>query len=176
MKFIIPLKDNNLEIDTAICRALLFLSFFVTFLYKNDANYLLNLLIGLVLLTAALFTKYLFLKLHIKKIVLLSVAAILIFAATYTFTFPLLLFLFGMLTNLIHKTPIIIIDAKEVRINKVLSNKSYDWQEFSNIILKDNLLTIDFENNKMLQLEIDAIAAGINEEALNTFCNTCLQR
>jgi hypothetical protein len=38
------------------------------------------------------------------------------------------------------------------------------------------LLTIDFENNKMLQLEIDAIAAGINEEALNTFCNTCLQR
>ena len=176
MKFIIPLKDNNQEIDAAVCRALLLLSFFVTFFYKSEANYVVTILVGLVLLTAAIFTKYIFFKLNIKKITLLGATAILLFAATYTFTFPLLLLLFGMLTNLLHKTPFITLDATEVRINKVLSNKGYSWQEFSNIVLKDNLLTIDFKNNTIFQVEIDSSAAGINEDALNSFCNACLHQ
>ena len=176
MKFIIPLKDNKQEIDIAICRSLLLLSFFVTFLYKTEVNYVVNYLIGLLLLTAALFTKYLFIKIHIKKNVLLSIAAIFMFIATHTFTFALVLLFFGMLTNLLHKTPVITIDATEVRINKVLSNKGYSWQEFSNIILKDNLLTIDFKNNTIFQVEVDSTAAGINEHALNLFCNACLHQ
>ncbi len=176
MKFTILLKDNNNEIDAAICRALLLLSFLVTFLYKNELNPTLNLLMGLVLLTAAIFTKYLLFQLRVKKIILLSMAAIILLIATGTFTFSLLLLLFGMLTNLLHKTPVITIDATEVRINKVLSNKGYRWAEFSNIILKDNLLTIDFEDNKILQLEVDETAKSIDEGAFNTFCHGCLQR
>ena len=176
MKFIIPLKDNKQEIDIAICRSLLLLSLFVTFFYKTEVNYIVNYLIGLLLLTAALFTKYLFIQIHIKKNVLLSVAAIFMFIATHTFTFALVLYFFGILTNLLHKTPVITIDSTEVRINKVLSNKGYSWQEFSNIILKDNLLTIDFKNNTIFQVEVDSTAAGINEDALNLFCNGCLHQ
>jgi hypothetical protein len=176
MKFIIRLKNNNLEIDTSICRALLLLSFFVTFLYKNEANNIINIAIGLVLMLAVLFTKYLLCQLSIKKIVLLTIAAILLFAATYSFTFSLLLLLFGMLLDLLHKTPIITIDATEVRINKILSNKGYNWEEFSNVILKDNLLTIDFANNNILQLEIDESGEVINEAELNTFCKACLHQ
>lgn len=176
MKFIIPLRDNKQEIDIAICRSLLLLSFFVTFLYKIEVNYVVNGIIGLLLLTAAFFTKYLFLKLHIKKNVLLSLAAVFMFIATHNFIFALVLLFFGLLTNLLHKTPVITIDATEVRINKVLSNKGHSWQEFSNIILKDNLLTIDFKNNTIIQVEIDSTAVGINEEKLNLFCNTCLHK
>jgi hypothetical protein len=174
MKFIIRLKNNNLEIDTSICRALLLLSFLVTFLYKNEANNIINLAIGLVLMLAVLFTKYLLCQLSIKKIVLLTIAAILLFVATYSSTFSLLLLLIGMLSDLLHKTPIITIDATEVRINKILSNKGYNWEEFSNVILKDNLLTIDFANNTILQLEIENSGETINEAELNTFCKACL--
>jgi hypothetical protein len=43
----------------------------------------------------------------------------------------------------------------------------YKWEEFSNIILKDNILTLDFKNNKLLQGEIES--TNINEDAFNTF-------
>lgn len=45
--------------------------------------------------------------------------------------------------------------------------KKYHWNEFSNVVLKDNILTLDFKNNKLLQAEI--ATANINEEAFNNF-------
>jgi hypothetical protein len=45
--------------------------------------------------------------------------------------------------------------------------KKYQWNQFSNIVLKDNILTLDFKNNKLLQAEITTI--NINEDAFNTF-------
>jgi uncharacterized protein (UPF0333 family) len=108
--------------------------------------------------------------------VLLSIAAVLVFIGTNAVTFPLILLIFGMLTNLLHKTPVITIDATGVQINKVLSNKTHSWEEFSNIIVKDNLLTIDFENNNILQVEIADAAVEINEQEFNTFCKNCLHQ
>ncbi|MEO7924496.1 MAG: hypothetical protein ABIR30_12520 [Chitinophagaceae bacterium] len=34
-------------------------------------------------------------------------------------------------------------------------NKGYSWSDFNNIVLKDDLLTLDFTNNKILQVEPD---------------------
>ena len=45
--------------------------------------------------------------------------------------------------------------------------KKMEWQQFSNVILKDNVLTLDFKNNRFLQAEIET--ANINEDAFNTF-------
>ena len=33
--------------------------------------------------------------------------------------------------------------------------KKYQWDQFSNVVLKDNILTLDFKNNKLLQAEIE---------------------
>ena len=32
--------------------------------------------------------------------------------------------------------------------------KKFIWDQFSNVVLKDNILTLDFKNNKLLQAEI----------------------
>ena len=45
--------------------------------------------------------------------------------------------------------------------------KKYKWDQFSNVILKDNVLTLDFKNNKLFQSEIEA--TNVNENAFNTF-------
>jgi hypothetical protein len=45
--------------------------------------------------------------------------------------------------------------------------KKYQWSLFSNVILKDNILTLDFKNNKLIQAEIET--KDVNEEAFNTF-------
>jgi hypothetical protein len=44
----------------------------------------------------------------------------------------------------------------------------YCWSEFSNVMLRDNMLTLDFNNNKLIQWEFEN-EEGINEDAFNEF-------
>ena len=52
--------------------------------------------------------------------------------------------------------------------------KTYSWDEFSNIVVKDNILTMDFKNNKLFQAEIETINSS--EEAFNTFAKQQLNK
>lgn len=47
--------------------------------------------------------------------------------------------------------------------------KKYKWDELSNVILKDNLLTMDFKNNKLMQAEI--VNGDVDENEFNEFAN-----
>ena len=53
--------------------------------------------------------------------------------------------------------------------------RSIEWNELSNIILKDDLLTIDFKNNKIIQQLVDKTEATVNEKEFNDFCFKQLQ-
>lgn len=48
--------------------------------------------------------------------------------------------------------------------------KRYQWKEFSNVVLKDNLLTLDFKNNRILQKETDPYTSKVDETEFNLFC------
>jgi hypothetical protein len=50
----------------------------------------------------------------------------------------------------------------------------YKWNDFSNVVLKDNILTLDFKNNNLLQAEI--ATTNINEDAFNTFAKEQLAK
>jgi hypothetical protein len=52
--------------------------------------------------------------------------------------------------------------------------RKYKWEQFSNVILKDNMLTLDFKNNKLQQAEIEP--ASIKEEAFNNFAQEQLNK
>ena len=57
---------------------------------------------------------------------------------------------------------------RKIEIEKInIPGKKYTWDQFSNVVIKDNILTLDFKNNKLLQGEIET--ANINEDAFNTF-------
>lgn len=51
--------------------------------------------------------------------------------------------------------------------------KRYKWNELNNVILKDNLLTLDFKNNKLLQREINT---PVNEATFNAFAREQLNK
>lgn len=60
---------------------------------------------------------------------------------------------------------------KEIVINSMFK-KRYDWAQFTNIILKDGLLTLDFANNRILQREIeDEEEEDADEDEFNEYCN-----
>lgn len=64
-------------------------------------------------------------------------------------------------------------DEEEIVFN-TFPRKHYQWNELSNVILKDGLLTIDFKNNKLLQKEIDSAGSAKLEQDFNEFCSTML--
>ena len=55
--------------------------------------------------------------------------------------------------------------------------KRYAWNQFTNIVLKDGLLTLDFSNNKVVQREIeDDEDDDAEEEEFNDYCRNQLAR
>lgn len=48
--------------------------------------------------------------------------------------------------------------------------KQYAWTDFTNIVLKDNLLTLDFANNKLFQRETIDEDGDADEDEFNAYC------
>ena len=51
--------------------------------------------------------------------------------------------------------------------------KKYSWDQLSNVILKDNMLTMDFKNNRLLQVRTDS---EINESDFNEYAMEQIRR
>jgi len=60
-------------------------------------------------------------------------------------------------------------DNEEVAFNNFPS-KQYSWQEIQNVILKDNIITIDFKNNRIFQKETETDTKPELEKEFNEFC------
>jgi len=54
--------------------------------------------------------------------------------------------------------------------------KKVGWFELTNVILKDDLLTIDFKNNKLFQQLILNSDWDVNEKEFNEFCKLQLNK
>ena len=50
----------------------------------------------------------------------------------------------------------------------------YSWNIMENVILKDNIITMDFRNNRIIQAEIEN--ENINETDFNVFVRSCLSK
>jgi hypothetical protein len=57
-----------------------------------------------------------------------------------------------------------------------LFRKEFNWSAFSNIMLKDGLLTLDFKDNRLLQKEVDEEEEGdAEEDEFNDYCRDRLK-
>lgn len=63
---------------------------------------------------------------------------------------------------------------KEIAINTLIRRR-YAWSDFNNIILKDDLLTLDFKNNRLLQRPTIDEEGDAGEEEFNVYCQQQLQ-
>ncbi|HMH21577.1 MAG TPA: hypothetical protein VK563_07370 [Puia sp.] len=60
--------------------------------------------------------------------------------------------------------------ADRVVINTLIKRR-FDWSFFSNVILKDGLLTLDFKNNRLFQKEVmDDEESDADEDEFNDYC------
>ena len=72
-------------------------------------------------------------------------------------------------------TPEVAFDTEELVFNTVPKRK-YMWNDVSNVVLKEGILTIDLKNNKLIQKEIDADISEADEQDFNDFCRHQLKK
>jgi len=87
----------------------------------------------------------------------------------------IMLFLFILLDFITHKKLVVDISDKKIIVPYIMQ-KTIDWREVNNVILKDGLLTIDFKNNKLFQQLILNSDEDINEKEFNDFCKQQLNK
>jgi len=71
--------------------------------------------------------------------------------------------------------PIVSVNESRV-VYPSFPKKKIDWQELSNLIIKDGLLTIDFKNNRIIQQQVVDISSTIDEKEFNDFCRQQLNK
>ncbi|WP_276504081.1 hypothetical protein [Terrimonas pollutisoli] len=84
--------------------------------------------------------------------------------------FFVLLFLYK-----ISQRPLIVSVSSTAVIYPSFPKKEITWNELNNVVLKDDLLTIDFKNNKIIQQLIQKKEPAVDEQEFNDFCKMQLK-
>lgn len=86
-----------------------------------------------------------------------------------------LLIVFIFLDYLSHRKLIVTVSDKQIILPRLI-NQKVSWDELTNLVLKDGLLTIDFKNNTLFQQLVVTPDRHIDEDGFNTFCKNQLAK
>jgi hypothetical protein len=85
----------------------------------------------------------------------------------------ILLFIFALLGFAANKKPVILFSREHI-LYPSLPVKKISWQEVDFVLLKDDILTIEMANNRLMQFTLDAETASvIDDDRFNSFCESC---
>jgi hypothetical protein len=177
--FVVVLKNKNLGTieKTSMLLVILMNIIFITVLYwnPNDGNAWFFLICTLLILAGAYFDK--------KKHKHIRYATLLIVGGIGLVSFNMIPFFIGLLYILAGIMEKHFIAKKEFGFstdgiveNGVLGRK-INWEELSNVIIKDQLLTIDFKDKKLIQMETDDEENDeyeVDDNEFNTYCRNRL--
>ncbi|SCC17668.1 hypothetical protein GA0116948_10495 [Chitinophaga costaii] len=66
------------------------------------------------------------------------------------------------------------LDTMGVTLPATFSEKNFSWTVLQNAVLRNDLFTLDFKNNKILQVEVLDDLTTSEQESINTFCQSRL--
>jgi len=173
--FEIILKNNRAEIEILTTRALLAIAGVASFVYADEGNYYSGIGFGLFLFLLSFFVKTILERYKVNRLLLLGTGALLTYITTGSIAIAAVLLIHGIFFQMLDKKIKVKIDGNTITVHYVFYNKAHNWTELSNVILKDNILTIDFKNDHLLQSEIAPESFDIDEKLFNRFCTEQLQ-
>ena len=154
---------------------------FIFLLINNEARIAKNLTLMFAVLITAVYTFFTVIEWISKKPLpdfwhrsIFGVCAIVWYREGFLWL-TIMLFLFILLDFIAHKKLVVDITDKKIFVPYILQ-RTIDWSEVSNVILKDGLLTIDLRNNKLFQQLILNSGDDINEKEFNDFCKQQLNK
>ena len=177
------LKDNNQKAHSLFVWFLFFLHIVaagVFTLNATDNNVKLSVYI-LLAFYAVIGLGYFFLKGKSKSLQTFSLIMALLYAnfwLKHVGVIALMVFVLVYLFVIVvqRKKTTVLFNLQGVHITRIFKTVIYSWQQIDNVILKDNLLTIDFKSNKIIQAEIAETNESGDEKNFNEFCTQHLQQ
>jgi len=178
-EYVVTLKNTRVRYLDRISLWLLFISAFL-FLYATftttDRNRYIFLVCALIILGLIAYSFFLR-KRHPGKIIFYSnalfIAAIGWVLLYGWFFIPLVIM--GLLERQAKK-PLEIGFSDETVVINTLFRRKYRWTDFNNVVLKDDLLTLDFKNNRLLQRETIDEEGDAEEDEFNDYCRERLAK
>ncbi len=166
-------KIKTYNVITFIIISLNFFGFGLSFLKSSGFTSLLF-IIGL-LLNAVCWIFYIINKRHIKKNIpeIVFLVSAVIWMITNNYLIGAMLILFAIMGFLVNRKRFIIFSDDGIQYPSFVTKK-FEWQNVNQVIYKDEILTIDLDNNQFIQLKIENLDANekIDEYAFNSFCKS----
>ncbi|MBP6432997.1 MAG: hypothetical protein KA319_14645 [Ferruginibacter sp.] len=168
MMYKFNIKNDKTDIELALLRAILSVAAVASYVYPNDKYPLISYVVSILLIVVAIFMKRIIAKLKMDKIYLVLIAALLLFIVSGQIGLPIIMLCYGFLLKLNKKEGYIAVNEIGVLIKTPFSFKTYYWEEFNHVVLKDGLLSLDLKTNKIRYISIDD---NIDEIEFNTYCD-----
>lgn len=173
MVYTFVIKNDKTDIELALTRAMLAVAAVAAYVYPNESYYFLSYILSALLLLSSLLAKAISNKIKPGKYVLLILAALILFFTSGQIYFSLILIIYGSVLKFLVKDTTITVKEQGISIKNIFGTSNHSWAVFSNVIIKDGLLSFDFKNNKIKYI---AVPEAINEEEFNSFCSRYLQQ
>lgn len=182
MKYSFTLKDNNQKAYKLFTWFLFFLHIAAAMFALSTDDYKVKLSIYIMLgFYALISTVYYFYRKHPKALETFSLIMALMYAHFWFQQVGILAaiafaIVFITVTVVKGKTTTVLITDEGVQLTRVFKTVIFPWKEMDNVMLKDNLVTIDFKTNKIIQVEIVENNRMVDETEFNLFCKEHISR
>ncbi len=173
--FAIPIPNDRLKtykVFTFIIITLNFLGFGYVFLQTAAPASVVS-IFGLVI-NAVPWLYYLLNKKHLKSPVveITLIASAIIWMYFGNFWMGILLLFFALMSFFTNKKSVILFNEKGI-VYPSFPVKKYAWADVGQVLWKDDILTIDLKNNKLLQFTIEKeFAGGFDSIEFNKWCSS----
>jgi hypothetical protein len=175
MQFDIILKNDKIKSYRTIAQIILLLNLvvFIFMLFYDEYRYEAAsaiLLIGIYIFMRLYFIKKYNQGNYLDQVLLFVLAGCWFGLQNYIMVAALVIL--GIFYHLaLQKLQFVFTPEKVFKLN--FPGKEFEWNVFNNVILKDDILTLDFKNNKLIQAEIEK-SQNINEQQFNSFAQSKL--
>ncbi|MFM6924640.1 MAG: hypothetical protein ACKOU7_03990 [Ferruginibacter sp.] len=176
MKYSFILKDNNQKAYNLFTWFLFFLHMAAAMFALNTDDFKLKLSIYIMLGFYALLSMvYYICRKHPKALETFSLIMALMYANFWFQQAGILAAIafaavFIIVTVVKGKTTTVLITDEGIHLTRVFKTVVFPWTAMENLVLKDNVLTIDFKTNKIIQVEIVENNRMVDETEFNLFC------
>ena len=174
MNYSFSIKEDGVNLVSLLLRSFMALGVIAAFFFSMSGYKFLHYFSVAFLIIVTVFVDKILLLLKGKVLPLLLTFCIAVFLATGSVFFPVLFILNWLLVKFFISSPSISFDSKQVVLNGYFKKNTYSWESFSNVMIKDQLLTLDFKSNRLLQLMVEEEEKGIPETEFNLFCKSNL--
>jgi len=172
--FVFRLKNTSTGIEVYITRTLFVIAAVAAYVYAGNV-YVKYGSIGL-LLAVAVFTGAILKTYRVDPLVLLGMGAVITLFTSGSVVFAVVLVIYGVFLKMMGKETTLDVNAEMIIVKHPFYERIYKWTDMNNVVLKDDILTLDFRSNKIFQSEIKHNEIPVDEKEFNQFCTKQIQR